>query len=196
MLAPEARGKVYTRILVVADLEDLGLMQAAEKAMQRMAAEKVAAATIVSCDSAGVCSAPGALAPGTVFIPAHTLLFPGREYKPEELGRILSENRIQATLVLSPTASGVSETYVPPTYVTQCASWRSTTSCSSSAVGGGTISRPWVSFAARMYDARTGSTVWIATSSTNGSALSGAAMLIESMASKTLANLISDQVVR
>ncbi len=196
MLSPEAKGKTYTRILVVADLQDLGLIQAAEIAIQRMAAEKVAAATVVNCDSAGACFAPGALAPGTEFIPAHTLLFPGRDFTPEELARILSENRIQATLVLSPTASGVSESYVPPTYVTQCATWRSTTSCSSNAVGGGTISRPWVSFAARMYDARSGATVWIATSSTNGSAMSGSATLIQSMAAKTLANLIADQVVR
>jgi len=196
MVAPESTGKVYTRILVLADLADLGLMQAAENALWRFATGDVTNAPIVSCDSAGVCSVPGALAPGTVFIPSHTIIFPGRAYSPDELAGILRENRIQATLVLSPTSAGVSESYVPPTYVTRCESWRSTTSCSSTSVGGGTDVRPWVSFAARMYDTTTGATVWIATSSTNGSARSGATALIESMASKTLTNLVSDRVVR
>src|SRR5690606_25326105 len=132
------------RILVVAELQDLGMMQSAEKSLETQAAAMVTAGRgSLICDPE--CRAPGGLAPSTAFIPAHTVLFPGREYTPAELQAILSEHRIDATLVLSPTSAGVSETYVPPTYVTNCSTWRSGTSCSSTPLGGGTLKSPWVS---------------------------------------------------
>lgn len=194
MVAPEARGQVYRRILVVAELQDLGMMQQAERTLESQAAAQVEAGRgSLICDPE--CRAPDGLAPGTAFIPAHTVLFPGREYTPSEIQAILTEHRIDATLVLSPTSAGVSETYVPPTYVTNCSTWRSSSSCSTTPIGGGTVKRPWVSFGARLYDARTGTTVWIATSNTNGSAASGSSSLILSMAQKTLRNLIRDRIV-
>jgi hypothetical protein len=194
MVSTEAKGQVYRRVLVLAEIQDLGMMQQAELAMKAAADEKIRSGLGTRvCDP--ICRSPGGLAPEAAFIPAHTLLFPGREYSPEEIQSILRENRIDATLVLSPTSSGVSETYVPPTFVTNCSTWRSTTSCSSTPVGGTTLSRPWVTFAARLYDAKTGATAWIATSSTNGSAMSGPATLITSMAQRTLNNLIADSIV-
>ena len=194
MVAPEAGGKVFRRILVVAELQDLGMMQQVERTMEAEAAARIEAGrgTLI-CDP--TCRAPGGLAPGTAFIPAHTILFPGRAYSQSELQSILTEHQVDATLVMSPTSAGVSETYVPPTYVTSCTTWSSTTSCSSSPVGGGTLKSPWVSFSARLYDARSGAVVWIATSNTNGSPLSGSSSLISSMAKKALANLLSDKVI-
>lgn len=189
MVSPEARGSSYRRVLVVAQLQDLGMMQEAERALTSRAAVMVESATTLICEP--VCQAPE-----IAFIPAHTLLFPGRDYAPSELREILEKQHIDATLVLSPTAAGVSETYVPPTYVTSCRTWSATTSCSSTPVGGGTLRSPWVTFAARLYDARTGQTVWIATSRTNGSAVSGTSALISSMADQTLKNLIADKIVR
>lgn len=194
MVAPEARGQVYRRILVLAEMQDLGMMQAAENSFKQQADSIIASATTVICDPE--CRAPGALAPGTAFLPAHTILFPGREYSSSAIRALLEEHRIDATLVLSPTAAGVDVSYVPPTYVTSCSSWRSGSSCSSAPVGGGSIERPWVSFSARMYDARSGETVWIATSTTNGSALSNSSTLISSMSRKTLAHLMGDQLIR
>ncbi len=199
MAAPEVRGKVFMRVLVSADLQDLEMMQYAERAVGsvRSPSSVVAPDTLV-CDP--VCRRADIPAQGsndsTVFIPAHTLLFPGRSYSAEELRKILSENGIDATLVLSPTAAGVSETYVPPTYVTSCSTWNSSTSCSSRAVGGGTLKSPWASFSARLYDAASGQVVWIATSNTNGSPMSGTASLISSMAAETVRKLRSDRVVR
>jgi hypothetical protein len=194
MVAPEARGKAYRRVLVVAEIQDLGMMQAAENGVKQLADSLARNPPVVVCDPE--CRAPGALAPGSAFIAAHTILFPGREYSPDALRAILDSNRIEATLVLSPTASGVDVSYVPPTYMTNCSTWRTGTSCSTSSIGGMSLESPWVSFSARLYDARTGETAWIATATTNGSALSGVPTLIRSMTRKTLMNLISDQVVR
>jgi len=191
MVAPDAENMAYRRVLVLAAYDDLEMMQAAEVRMQAVgsASARNRAGTLV-CDP--VCRAQGEM---SEFVPAHTILYPGREYSAEELRAILSEHRIDATLVLSPTAAGVSESYVPPTFVTSCANWGSTTSCTSRPVGGGTIRRPWATYAARLYDARTGATVWIATSRTNGSMLSDASSLIASMAQETLNKLLADRKI-
>ncbi len=192
MVAPEATSAVYRRVLVLAAYDDLEMMQQAELRMQAvgLASARNRMETLV-CDP--VCRAPGEL---TAFVPAHTILFPGRSYSADELHTILTENQIDATLVLSPTAAGVSESYVPPTFVTSCSNWGSTTSCTSRPVGGGTIRRPWATYAARLYDARTGATVWIATARTNGSLLSDASSLIASMAQETLTKLLADKRIR
>ncbi len=191
MVAPDAANTAYRRILVLAAYDDLEMMQAAELRMQAVgsASARNRAGALV-CDP--VCRAPGEM---SEFIPAHTILFPGREYSAEELRAILHEHRIDATLILSPTAAGVSESYVPPTLVTSCSRWGSTTSCTSRPVGGGTIRRPWATYAARLYDARTAATVWIATSRTNGSMMSDASSLIASMAQETLNKLLADKKI-
>lgn len=191
MVAPESKSVVYRRVLVLAAIQDLELMQQAELAVRTAASqeERNRAGKLI-CDP--VCREPGEM---TEFIPSHTVLFPGRDYTPSELRAALAEHRIDATLVLSPTASGDTEAYVPPTFVTNCSTWGSTTSCASRPIGGGTIKSPWVSFAARLYDARTGAAVWIATSRTNGSALSGTSTLIISMAQQTLRTLLHDRKV-
>ncbi len=197
MVAPEARGKVFMRVLVVADIQDLAMMQYAERAVRSMPPSPTAPPDTIVCDP--ICRRIAEFekpsSDSTVFIPAHTVLFPGRTYSADELRRILREHGIDATLVVSPTAAGVSETYVPPTMVTSCTTWSSTTSCSSRAVGGGTLKSPWASYAARMYDASTGEVVWIATSSTNGSFLSDASSLISSMAAETVRKLRGDRLI-
>ncbi len=199
MSAPEAKGKVFTRVLVVADLQDLATMQLAERAVSAQPAK--APSTLpdtIACDP--ICRkidpSDAKESDSTVFIPAHTILFPGRSYSPDELKRILREHRVDATLVLSPTAAGVSETYVPPTFVTDCSTWSSTTSCSSTPVGGGTLRRPWASYAARFYDASNGEVVWIATSNTNGSIFSATRTLIASMAAETVRKLRDDKMIK
>jgi len=199
MVAPEVRGKVFMRVLVVADLQDLEMMQYAERAVRsRPAAGAAILPDTIVCDP--ICRRYDASAApasdSTVFVPAHTILFPGRSYSAEDLRRILGEHRIDATLVLSPTAAGVSETYVPPTLVTNCTTWSSTTSCSSRAVGGGTLTSPWASFSARLYDATNGDVVWIATSNTNGTPFSDTSSLISSMASQTVQKLRGDRLIR
>jgi len=198
MVAPEVRGKVFMRVLVVADLQDLEMMQYAERAVRSQPATGAAVLpdTIVCdpiCRKYDESTVPES--DSTVFIPAHTILFPGRSYSADELRRILGEHRVDATLVLSPTAAGVSETYVPPTLVTRCTTWSSTTSCSSRPVGGGTLKSPWASFAARLYDATTGEVVWIATSNTNGSIFSDTSSLISSMATQTVRKLRGDGLI-
>lgn len=198
MVAPELRGKVFMRILVVADLQDLEMMQYAERAVraQPETGAGMLPDTIVCdpiCRRVGEGEVPDS--DSTVFIPAHTILFPGRSYSADELKRILGEHRVDATLVLSPTAAGVSETYVPPTYVTSCNTWNSTTNCSSRPVGGMTLESPWASFAARLYDATTGEVVWIATSNTNGSIFSSESSLIASMAAQTVRKLRGDKLI-
>ena len=198
MVAPEVRGKVFMRVLVVADLQDLEMMQYAERAVRSL--PTIGAATLpdtIVCDPICRRSDDSDLSESdsTVFIPAHTILFPGRSYSPDDLRRILGEHRVDATLVLSPTDAGVSETYVPPTLVTSCTTWSSTTSCSSRSVGGGTLASPWASFSTRLYDASTGDVVWIATSNSNGSPFSNISSLISSMAAQTVRKLKGDGLI-
>ena len=190
MAAPEVKGRSFGTVLVIADIADLGLRQQAENAF----AHSPSTAHSLVCDP--ICRAADDARASTVFLAAYAVLFPGRNYTPMELIAILAANKIDATLVVTPTAAGTSESYVPPSYSTSCTSWSVTTSCRTTQSGGVVVERPRATYVARMFEIRSGRAIWISTASTGGNAFASSSTLIESMAEKTLQHLRSDGVVR
>jgi hypothetical protein len=190
MLAPEAVGTNYRRMLVMAPVNDLALRQRAESAFVRAA---VVRDTALICDP--VCRRPLNSESPTEFVAGHTLLFPGRQYSSSEIATMLRENRIDATLALFPTSAGVDQSFVPPSLETSCAEWNAVTYCGAP-VGGVTVAQPWATFAARVYDARDGRTVWIATGTTGESFFDRLDTLLESVARRTVDRLRADGAIR
>jgi hypothetical protein len=174
MVAPESVGHTYRNVLVLAPFGDIGMRRFVEEAFEGW-----------SQDS------------GTHFTPAYRLLFPGRSYSQAEISQILRANRIDATLLLEPQSSGVSTTYVPPTYKLTCSQWISGTGCtqvSSSPSGGGEYSKPWATFSAKLFDANTGSVAWIATGSGGGNAFANLGNVYRAIAGTTVKQLAVDRM--
>ncbi|MBL8998312.1 MAG: hypothetical protein JNL44_13450 [Gemmatimonadetes bacterium] len=182
MTASEARGRTVDRILVLAEIGDLAMMQAAENALARSTESIV-------CD-------PICRSGDSVFVAAHTVLFPGRSYSADTLAAILRQYAIDAVLVLSPSASGMAESFVPPTLTTTCATWNSITTCNTRASGGAVIRKPWATYAARLIDVNNGATLWIATSRSSGSAFATFTTLLDSVALETVKRLRTDGFIR
>lgn len=177
MKAPEANGVRFSRFLVLASVEDLEMRQFAERQLQDLVeVDRSAGAGRRACDP--VCRYPAGVSDSTTFVPDYSLLHPRRSYTQAPLREVLTENEIQAVLVLFPRETGVEESYIPPSFATSCTNWNATTSCSTSAFGGGTVSKPWARFSARLYSAQKGETLWIATANSGGSALSSLRDLI------------------
>lgn len=175
MVAPDVRGRVFHNVLVVGNFADLGIRQDAE---YRLAGRSV----------------PGHYQ----FVPSVDLFFPGREYSSEELRTILRQHSIDATLVITPGQSGATSGYVPPTYTSSCSAWTSAgcTQVTTSQAGGFSYSRPWQQFSATLYDATSGSSVWVASAGTGGNAFAHALTLVRSMVDKTAERLTHDGLVR
>jgi hypothetical protein len=175
MVAPEVRGRVFHSVLVVGRFADLGIRRDAE---YRLANHSVSG--------------------HFQFVPSVDLFFPGREYSPEEMRRVLREHSIDATLVITPGQYGSSSGYIPPTYTSSCTAWNSAgcTQVTTSQSGGVAYSKPWQEFSATLYDANSGSSVWVATAGTGGNAYARAVTLVRSMVDKTADRLVQDGLVR
>jgi len=174
MVAPDVRGHVFHHVLVVGNFADLGIRRDAE---YRLASRSVSG--------------------HYEFVPSVDLFFPGRQYSPEEMRSILRQHAIDATLVITPGQSGASSGYVPPTYTSSCSAWTSAgcTQVTTSQSGGFSYSRPWQQFSATLYDATSGSSVWVASAGTGGNAFAHALTLVRSMVDKTADRLAKDGLV-
>jgi hypothetical protein len=182
MPAPEIRGRSFRAILVVAQLEDLGLKIAMERRFM-----------------AGVVPPRSTPIPGVRFVPSHTILFPGRDYTGDQVVELMRQNGIDATLVITPGATGSSETFIPPTYTTRCTAFSMSGGCSQTTTtssGGLSYSKPWAQFSAKLYEAANGQADWVATAFSGGNAFAHTEDLVNSMADKTLERLYGDRVVR
>jgi hypothetical protein len=176
MPSPELRGRSFRHILVVASLADLGLRRDMEL-------------RVASHGDTGKYD----------FIPSHQVFFPGRQYSNEEVTSLLRQHRIDATLVISPGDVGSTSGYVPPTYTSGCTVWSSTQGCTqvtTTQTGGYAYNKPWAQFTASLYDANTGTTIWVATATTGGNAFAKSATLVRSMADKTAARLLEDGIIK
>lgn len=206
MPSPDLRGRTYHSILVVAQIEDLGLKIAME---DRFSASRNDCAAEVHGMGYWTGTATGdSVMAGCVnrwaqrhthFVSSHTVLFPGRDYTAEQVADVMRQYGIDATLVFTPGESGAVEGFVPPTYVTQCSGWNLYGGCtqiSTSARGGFAYSKPWQQFSAKLFDATSGQGVWIATATSSGNAFAHSANLVESMADKTMQRLIADKVIQ
>ena len=183
MPSPEIAGRSFRSILVVAEIEDLGLKLRME--------DRVAEGMVQ----------PGIheRLPGVRFVPGYTVFFPGREYTGDEVLALLRQNEIDATLVFTPGEAGSNNYYIPPTYTTRCSAYTATGGCSSVSTtqsGALSYSKPWQQFSARVFNASNGRLDWIATATSGGNAFARTADLVVSMADETLERLYADKVVR
>ena len=193
MAAPDVKGHTYARVLVFADIDDLGQRQEAENSLTAVSVNGVANGDML-CDP--ICRVPGLTTALTKFVPAYTVFFPGRQYSLDDIATVLRREQIDATLVVSPTTVGVETVYIPPSYLTTCSATAGATSCGTNPVGGGTLAKPWEKFAAKLFDVADGRVVWVATSTASGTAFASRSDLIRSMAALTREKLLKDGVVR
>jgi len=171
-VAPEFAGRSYRRILTFAPYSDLILRVAAE---QQLALYN---------DSTRA-----------VLIPSHTVFFPGRDYSSDEVTAAMRRLGIEATLIITPGDSGQSQGYLPPSYSSSCSWSASTGGCRSAAVGGVAYSSAWARHTARLYDAQSGSVVWIASLSSQGDLGAQMPSVVRSMASSVLGKLTEDRII-
>jgi len=175
MISPEVRGRTYHRVLVVFPLQDLRERQTAENEFRAS----------YSHDS-------------TVFLPSYQVFFPGRQYTPEEVKRLLSTNGVDAALVISLSDAGASRHRTANQTTAQCTLWSSSQGCvqaTATTNGGYDISKPWASFTAQLLDASNGQVMWTASARTGGNAFANARTLLKSMAHRTVTQLQTDGVV-
>ena len=175
MPSPDLGGRHYHNILVVGAFADLGIRRETED-------------RFVSATSEGHFR----------FVPSYQMFFPGRLYTPEETSALLRKYEIDATLVIFPGQGGATSGYVPPTYTSGCTVWSSTGGCSqvtTTQSGGYSYRKPWAQFTAQLYDATSGTGVWVASATTGGNAYARAVTLVHSMADKTIERLIEDGVI-
>jgi len=179
-ISPECSGRQYRKILVFVDLYDLGDRQSAEIRIKDELADF-----------------------GVGCLTAHELFFAGRSYSENEMVDLLDRNEVEAVLIIDPYATGESKSYIPPStrtktegtvregffgYTFQTKS-RTTTS------GGYYVSKPWARFTLRLFDAKTGEVVWIASARSRGNAFASWNTLMNSVAVKTVEQLNNDDLL-
>lgn len=174
LVAPELGGRSFHSVLVIAAFSDVGAVRAIEDRFASASRHEVR------------------------FVQAYPVLFPGRDYTQEQTASLLHDHGIDAVLVVAPEQAGAATSYVPPTYVTACTAWAPATGCArttTTPIGGTTYQKPWAVFGATLYDANTGTSVWVATAHTGGNELATNMTLLRSMVDKTVERLNSDDVV-
>jgi hypothetical protein len=209
--APDLHGRTFHSVLVVAQIADLGLRLAMEDRFTSLRVplelcEEVVSGTGYADPSKrdstrAACAKRNAdrVARATRFVPSHSVFFAGREYSSEQVVAALRQNGIDGTLVIIPGEAGSSQTYVPPTYTTQCTGFSPYSGCTqvtTTTAGGSSYSKPWVQFSAKLYDAANGEGVWVATATTGGNAFAQSVDLVRSMADKTRERLLADRVIQ
>ena len=176
LVAPEARGRTYDRILVVFPISDIEWRRTAEEEFGKAYGGQQA-----------------------VFIPSYKVFFPGRQYTNDEISQLLTDHQVDAALVITLGDAGTSTTRTATQTTARCTIWTSSQGCvqaSATTTGGNDISKPWANFTAVLLDASTGSTVWVASARTGGNAFAGTGTLLRSMAQRTVQQLRSDGIVR
>lgn len=196
--APEIRGRTFRNVLVVADISDLRLRMTMEDHFRSPSEDGCAASVrqqgFVSAqrDSAVTACLGGRLR----FRSAHEVFFPGRDYSEDEVVAALRQYGIDATLVITPGASGSTEGFVPPNYSTTCTGFSLTTGCTPTQSSGIVfLSRQWAQFSVKLYDATNGMVVWVAIATSGGNGFAQSADLLRSMADETLERLRADGVL-
>ncbi len=172
--SPDAAGQRYQKILVRADFADLGLRQDTE---MRFAAKSVAGQY--------------------QFVPSTQLFYPGKQYSAEQVDSTLRRYSIDAFLILQPGGTGNRTNYVPPYTTSTCttASCRQVTTTTAPGTGV-TYTKPWAEFSAQLYSVETGESVWFATATSKGNAYADSGDLANSVADKTVEELLTSRLIR
>jgi hypothetical protein len=163
--------------MVVGNFSDLGLRQDAEQEFVKTLASK------------GLQSTPSAL-----------LLFPGRQYSPEEIDQALSTAGVDAVLVLSPGGAGTSSTWIPQTTTTTGSATAYGNTVTGTATtrssGGYAVEKPWAQFSAQLFDRAARQSVWVASFDSRGNAFADWGHLVRSMARKAAGALAQQRLLR
>jgi hypothetical protein len=174
---PAYRGQKFTRLLVVADVPNLETRMTLEHRM------------VESFRDAGLEA-----------IPASELFPPTREFTGEQMVAILKEHKVEAYISVTPIDAGVQTVSIPvykqvtkttATFYGNTASSRSETYN----VGGETFDKPWADFNARMLDAETGATIWMASSHTGGNAYATMRTVFGSFCDSVVDRLAEDRLI-
>ncbi len=184
MVAPQGV-TTYRKVLVEFPLNDLGLRKNVEKRFQET--------YTLHQQMAGVKD----WASDTLFVPAHTVLFPGATYSRTQLDSMLAMRHVEAVLIVSLGESGEERGRIEGTMVHQCTQWTNyqCSAVSSSTYGGGDYSKPWTTYTVRLYDAKTREVMWVGSGGSGGNAFSSGDDLVRSIADKSVEQLIKDGLV-
>lgn len=136
-------------------------------------------------------------------IEGYKLFPPTRELTQSDKVDILLKNQIDAYITVAVGETGVQDVYFPPTTTTKTEGSASVTGnqihyeekSKTKTQGGFTISKPWAEFGAKLIDAASGNTAWIATAFTGGSAFSSFNTVITSFCNQTADNLEHDGLI-
>ena len=172
LVASDASGIHFGRIMVSVPFTDLGLRREAEDQFAKSYSGK-----------------------GVMFVPSYQVLFPGRSYSQDEAQQVIRGDSIDGVLFITLNQAGTTAYRTPTTTSTQCAANDTYAQCASTTTGGYDIRKPWASFTAQLYDARTGRSIWIATENTRGNAFANSGTVVRSMANSTLKQLEKDGVI-
>jgi hypothetical protein len=176
---PETNSKHFTRILVHGNFPSLAHRQAAEDRL---------------------CSKIRQAAPSCECVKALDTFFPGQEYSVDDIATRLTDLQIDGVLVIQPTGSGATTTYVPQSsYTTGTATVHGNTVSGSSTTqtyGGYDVSKPWANYEATLYSTSDGKVAWYATAESTGNAFADWSDLINSVCGKTVNKLTADGLVR
>jgi hypothetical protein len=173
-LSPEATGATYSRILVVFSVPDLRLREFVENQFASQSP--------------------------SVFIPGHSILPPTREYSNEEILGRLSQEHVDALLLVRLSDAGTDTKPVQAARTTACSGGGGQgRGCFGGFItpsGGGTINQSWAFFDSSLMDMSTRIVVWTGSAESKGSQFSGSDDVLRSMALKTVERLREDGVVR
>jgi hypothetical protein len=167
----------YSAIVVEALFRDVGVRQECEKAVQNSLEKK-----------------------GYICFKASDLFFIGRNYTQSEISKIFAANEIEALLVVKPTGSGCTSTYMPKTEYTEGSASiygnRVSGSSTTKTYGGYNVYKPWASFEMSIVDIASGETIWYATASSGGNAFASNTTLIRSASGKLAEQIHRDKLLK
>lgn len=166
---PAFQNATFSRILVIANSSDLQWRQKLESRM------------VEAFKDAGVDAMQ------SIF-----LFPPTRNLSIDEKVDLLVKNNIDAYLSINVGESGVQSVYVPPIGKTVVEGNQVYQDPNKIVGGNYTISKPWAEFQTSLHEASSGSTAWIANSSTGGNAYANFNTVINSYCDKVVEQLKQD----
>ncbi len=178
---PDFRGAAFKRVLIIAEFRDLGLRQTAEKKFVHEVRE-----------------AGGFALTGSMLLPA------GRPHSAEDIQRACRKHKLDAFAVISATAAGTTDHYVPPTWQTEGtahettdAQGKTTRTETSSTVqtGGYTFQTEWAQFSAALHDATSGRLAWTATATSKGNRFTKTKDIAKSIGGKVALSMLTDGIL-
>jgi hypothetical protein len=174
---PDFAGKKYQRILVQAGFSDLNMREAAETAFVERINKHAA-----------------------VGIPSLSVFMPTRNYTADELGKIFTDQRIDAMMFVILTDAYTSQSYIPGGSTTTGQATQSGNTINYSAqtqnYGGHYVSKPRAKYEIQLFDIPSGKKAWIATSHSRGNAFADFGNMITSLADSVVDQLQHDGLLK